>query len=248
MAASADDFISQIGDFSELATPIQCDLLALYLLTEGGATTVSPSSIASLRNALHLPTYSRLSAYLSEQTGGRTGRYVKQKGGYVLERSYAAGLKTQYLGRPVTRNLATGLRGTLSAVSDPAVKLYLEEAIGCFEGGLLRAAIVMSWCVAYGLFRGWLFRSHLAQFNATTATWKVPITIQVLDDFQELTESTVLETARKSGMVSKEEHKILKHLLDGRNSFAHPTTRAMTPAMAEAYIDSVVRDIIPKYG
>ncbi|OOG55930.1 hypothetical protein B0E47_08745 [Rhodanobacter sp. B05] len=84
--------------------------------------------------------------------------------------------------------------------------------------------------------------------NSEISTWKSPKKIQSLDDFQELTEGTVIETARKAGMVTKEQFKLLKRLLDDRNSFAHPTTRTMTPAMAEAYVESVLKEVIPFFG
>src|SRR5205807_2142482 len=106
--------------------------------------------------------------------------------GYALERGYAKKLEASYLGRPTARNLASSLRGTLSAISDPVVRAYLEEAIACFEFGQLRSALIMSWCVAYGLFRAWLFRNHLAALNAEMAKWKSPFTVKTLDDFQEL--------------------------------------------------------------
>lgn len=247
---TADDFISRIPEFGDLSPKLQSDLLALYLMKEAGVVVTS-ASIASLRNALHLPEYARISTYLSEQiktNRGKKGRYVKLKSGYALERSYADALSSQYLGRPATKYLASSLRSTVSATSDPSVKAYLEEAIACFESGLLRSSLIMSWCVAYGLFRSWIFRNHLAQFNSVSALWKTPVSISVLDDFQELTESVVLDTARKAKLVSKEQLKVLKGLLDQRNSFAHPTSRSITPSMAEAYIEVVVKDVIPTFG
>ena len=58
----------------------------------------------------------------------------------------------------------------------------------------------------------------------------------------------MIETARKAGVLTKEQFKLLKRLLDDRNSFAHPTTRTMTPAMAEVYIESVLKDVILVFG
>lgn len=249
---TADEYIASIPGFADLSLPVQCDLLAYYLINEAGAGVVTGTSISSLRSALHLAPYARVAAYLSEQAVKRRGkpapRYVKQKTGYVLERSYSETLKRDYLGRPMTKNLAAGLRSTLGATKDPAVAAYLDEAVSGFELNLLRSALIMSWCVAYGLFRAWLFRNHLAALNAEMFTWKSPKSIAALDDFQELTEATVIDTARRAKLISKEQHKLLKHLLDERNSFAHPTSRSITPATVEAYIDSVVRDVIPAYG
>ena len=249
---SADDFVQSISGFEGLGMPVQCDLLAYYLLNHAGIAGVTGASICSLRGALHLAPYARAGAYLSENAAKSRSKpqpkYVKLRAGYALERSYASSLATEYLGRPGARQVASGLRATLAATSDPAITAYLEEAVSCFEYKQYRSSLIMSWCVAYGLVRAWLYRNHLASINAEMSSWKSPKTIQSLDDFQELTEGTIIETARKAGIISKEQFKLLKRLLDDRNSFAHPTTRNMTPAMAEAYIEAVLKDVIPSFG
>jgi len=248
---SADEFIASIPGFDSLDAGVQTDLLTLYVVKHSGTSYATAAGLASLRQALHLAEHKRLAPYLSEQTRrskGSEGRYVKTTKGYALERGYSKKLEASYLGRPTARNLASSLRGTLAAISDPVVKAYLEEAIACFEFGQLRSALIMSWCVAYGLFRAWLFRNHLAALNAEMAKWKTPFTVKTLDDFQELTEGSVIDTARKAGILTKEQTKTLKQLLDQRNSYAHPTLKAITPSVSEAFIDITLREIVPSYG
>lgn len=249
---SADDFVRSVNDFDRLDAPLQCDLLAYYLLSYAQVGSVTGASISSLRSALHLAPYARAAAYLSENAAKSKAKprpkYVKLSSGYALERSYGSSLAAEYLGRPGARQAASGLRATLAATSDPAITAYLEEAVSCFEFKQYRSSLIMSWCVAYGLFRSWLYRNHLAVINSEMSAWRSPKNIQSLDDFQELTEGAVIETARKAGILTKEQFKLLKRLLDDRNSFAHPTTRTMTPAMAEAYIESVLKDVIPVFG
>lgn len=247
----ADVFIGSVEGFDSVPAAVQTDLLVLYLLRHGGASDVTASTIASLREALHLAPQPRLAQYLSEQTkkrGPKPGKYVKTKSGYVLERGYAKTLETQYAGRPSAKNLSASLRGTLSAAGDPAVRAYLEECIGCFEHNLLRSSIIMAWCVAYGSVRAWLFRNHLAALNAAMAAWKTPFQVAKLDDFQELTEAVIIDTARKSGILTKEQHKTLKQLLDQRNSYAHPTMKMVSPSVAEAYIETVLKEVLSTYG
>ncbi len=248
---TADEFVAGVDNFDELPISTQTDLLVYYLLNHGGASHVGPASISSLRLALRLTEHSRLSSYLSEKTkkqGGQKPRYIKLKAGYSLQRSHSVFLQQSFLGRPAVRHLAPSLRGTLAAIGDPAVKAYLEEAIGAFEHGHQRAALILTWCVAYGLFRDWLFRNHLAALNSATSGWKVPFAISKLEDFQELTESTVIDTARKCGAISREQNKTLRQLLDQRNSYAHPTSKLITPATVEAYIEIVIREVFPAFG
>ena len=248
---TADDFVAGVADFENLAPQVQTDVLAFYLLNYGGAAAVKGAALESLREALHLAPQSRLPQYLSENTrkrGSRAVRYVKAKTGYVLERAYSKSLTATYLGRPSAVNVATGLRSTLNAIGDPAVRAYLEEALACFEHNLLRSALIMTWCVAYGLVRSWLFRNHLAAVNGAMAAWKNPMTVTKLDDFQELTEATVIDTARKIGVLTKEQHKTLRSLLDLRNSYAHPTPKPIKPPTVEAYIQTVLDEVVPTYG
>jgi len=247
----ADEFFSNIVKFDELTLVIQTDLLAFYLLTHSGAKEITASPISSLREALHLSVHGRLAQYLSEQAkkrGNKKVKYVKTEKGYVLERGYSKSLQSEYLGRTAAKNITASLHGTLSAVSDPIIKSYLEEAIACFEQNLLRSALIMTWCVAYGLLRAWIFRNHLLALNEELAARRTPVRIQKLDDFQELTESSMLDTAKKISILSKEHHKTLKQLLDQRNSYAHPTAKAITPSMTEAYIETVLKDVIPNFG
>jgi hypothetical protein len=249
---SADGFVQSITDFDSFEASLQCDLLAFYLLNHAGVNEVTGVSISSLRSALHLAPYNRISAYLSENSVKSRNKprpkFVKLRVGYTLERSFAASLASEYLGRPGAKQVASGLRSILAATSDPAIAAYLEEAVTCFEYKQYRSSLIMSWCVAYGLIRAWIYRNHLASLNAEMSKWKSPKSIQSLDDFQEHTEGAIIETARKAGIISKEQFKLLKRLLDDRNSFAHPTTRNMTPATAEAYIEAVLKDVIPSFG
>ncbi len=247
----ADAFVASIPGFNGLPPAVQTDLLAYYLLNHLGSVEVTAATISSLRAALHLQPHKRISPYLSEQTTQRAGRkvrYVKASAGYVLERGYAEVLRTAHLGRPSATNIATSLRNTLSAIGDPAVRSYLEEAMACFEHNMLRSALIMTWCVAFGLLRSWLFRNHLAVFNLATSGWKNPVTISTLDDFQELTEATIIDTARKSKILTKEQHKTLRGLLDLRNSYAHPTSKPIKAASVEAYIHTVLDEVVPTYG
>jgi hypothetical protein len=248
---SADEFVARIDGFESLSASLQTDLLVLYLLKHGDAQEVTTSTITSLREALHLAPQSRMPQYFSEQTrkrAGKVAKYVKKAKGYVLERGYATTLESTYTGRPAAKNISASLRSTLSAAGDPSVRAYLEECVGCFEHNLLRSSIVMAWCVAYGLVRAWLFRNHLAALNSAMSAWKVPFKLTKLDDFQELNEGTVLETARKEGFLTKEQLKTLKQLLDQRNSYAHPSAKTITPSMTEAYLETVIKEVLPTFG
>jgi len=248
-APTFDEFVASIEGFTSLATSTQTDLIAYFLLKHTESRAVGATGLTEVRALAHLAPHANLAPYLSNNTKaarGKTPKYVKVPNGYALERSYSTALETTYLGRPTARIVVKDLRAQLTAISDPAILLYLKETIDCLEYKLLRSSIVMAWCVAYGVFRSWLFQKHLAAFNAQGGAWKKPVTITKIDDFQEVVESVVIDTAHVAKVLSKETYKTLKHLLDQRNSYAHPSNKAITPAIAEAFIENVLHEVLPK--
>jgi hypothetical protein len=251
MATPEEEFVSSIPDFDGLLTGKQTDLLAYYALVHAKAEYVTGATLAALRQKVHLAAHPYLPQYLSDQASrksGRTPHYVKKAKGYGLERGYAKALEAEHLGRPAAKHVSASLRSALAGISDSTVKEYLEEAISCFEHDLHRSAVVMSWCVAYGLFRAWIFKNHLTQLNAAMAAWKTPVKVSKLDDFQDLLEATVIETTRKIGVISREQQKTFRQLLDQRNSYAHPSAKPITPSFAEAYVETVLREVLPNFS
>jgi hypothetical protein len=248
-AKSPENYVSGIAGFAKLAVAVQSDLLAYYLLVLLGRTSISATDVEQLRVLLQLPPHRSIQTHLSNSTRsgkGRSPKYVRAQSGYVLERTYRATLATMYLGRPAAKAVAQDSRAELKRVFNPDESTYLEEAVSCFEYGLFRAAIVLTWCVAYSRFRDWLFTKHLGAFNALSSAWTKPITIKSIEDFQELNEATVIDTAKKAAVISKELNKTLKHLLDQRNSYAHPSSKPIRSSIAEAYIETALQEIVTK--
>jgi hypothetical protein len=248
-AKSPENYVGGIAEFAKLSVSVQSDLLAYYLLVLSDRASIGAADIDGLRVLLQLPPHRSIQTYLSNSTRNGKGwspKYVRAKTGYVLERAYQATLATKYLGRQAAKAVAQDLRAELKRVSNPDESAYLSEAVSCFEYGLFRAAIVLTWCVAYSRFRDWLFTKHLGAFNALSSAWAKPITIKSIEDFQELNEATVIDTAKKSSAISKELNKTLKHLLDQRNSYAHPSSKPIRSSIAEAYIETALQEIVTK--
>ena len=243
-----DEFVASIDDFDDLQPAVQTDLIAYHFTKVRNVPVVGGNDLANARSNLRLAPHPSLALYLNGSiTKQSKPRYVRVGTGYALERSYAATLETTYLGRPAARVVAQDLRAELKKITDASILLYLEETIKCFECELFRSSIVMSWCVTYGVFREWLFKNHLGAFNTLTGAWKDPVTISNLDDFQDLLEARVIDTARKGKLVSMETAKTLRQLLDQRNSYAHPSNKPISPSFAETYIERVLHEILPTF-
>ena len=248
MSDSLDTFISRVNGFASLSPSIQNEHLAYYLHSNG-KETVTANDINALRVRLKLArfnTANRLSVD-SRVSRNRKIRFVKAKRGYFLERSVFSELEGQLGTRPTAIVIKNELKRHLATLSDPDLRDYLHEAVSCFEHGFSRAAIVLSWCSAYAILRQWLFSRHVASMNAVMARWKTPKTITRIEDFDEISERVVIDTARTAGAFTKEQHKQIVMLLDQRNSFAHPTGRRAQAPISEAYLTQVIDEVIAKF-
>ena len=246
--AAVETFVASIRDFSSL-TPVEQNELLLFFKTKiEGSSSATAGEINTLRQQLSLEPH-RTDQQLfrgSRKRFGKPARYVKAKSGYVLQRGVFEGLSQKLTSRPSSSVVATDLKAHLEGIQDKFVREYLEETIGCFENGLFRAAIVMGWAVAFAILRKNLFEQQLSTLNASMAAWKSPKNINRIEDFEDLAERVVLDTARQAGIYSKDFHKLCVALLDQRNSFAHPSGRSVAPAIAEAFLIQVMEDVIKK--
>lgn len=242
---NAEDFIRGIKEFNTLGTSEKDDLLGYFLLQIKGQKSITSKEIWSLCEDLRLPSTKRLPQYLSENSKGKKSKYVKLKQGYALNREFIQTLDEKYAKRKSAVHVSQELVKLYSGIGDPKLKDYLAEAISCFENDLLRTAIIMSWISLYYLIREWTLANHLAAFNVITSSWKKPVTISIAEDFNELKEAVVLDALHSAKIVTKEIWKTLKILLDQRNSYAHPSNKPTSPAITEAYIVTIIKEVFP---
>ena len=226
----------------------QNEVLAYYLQS----TTKQPVQVAqinALREHLLLPLFNTANQFSnkSRRTRSQKPRFVKASKGYYLERETYEELHTKYGHRPAAVIIKSNLTQHLTTLSETDLREYLTEAINCFDSQYFRAAIVMAWCAGYAMLRRWLFTKHVPALNTTMAAWKTPKTIQRIEDFDELGERVVLDTAKSAGVFTKEQHKQLVTLLDQRNSFAHPSGRKMAAPIAEAYLIQIIDEVIVNF-
>lgn len=241
------DTLSGLSDFGRRTGKEQVDLIVYALSTIEGKGSVKPSDVVRVYDDLDLPKYGRIPQYLSEQVKaarGKKPRYLKKDGGYRLSQPVADECALALPLRKTKPVVAKKLNDLLPLLPTSDAQNYLEEALGCFTSGYLRACIVMTWCLTYDLFRDWLLANHLPALNRQCATWKIPATITALDDLDGLNERTLLDTANKAGILSKELYKSLVQLLDDRNSYAHASGKPITESIAEAYIERAVHHVI----
>ena len=242
---TVESFVRAVPDFVSLSAREQLELLVYFAVVVEGSPSVTGKQIEELRAMLNLPEGGAANT-LSVGARGRERTFLKRPRGYALTRTAEERLSKR-IGRPCAITTSLSVRTHLSKVAAGPLREYLAEAAGAFEARFLRAAIVMSWCAAYYVVREWLFRNRLSALNAQMSTWKKPKTVSTVDDFEDLSERTLLDTAKEASALSKVQHKTLVALLDQRNAYAHPSGRSVSEAVAEAFLQQVADEVLVKF-
>lgn len=127
---------------------------------------------------------------------------------------------------------------------------YLEEAVGCYRGGLYRAAILMVWSAVIqhlyattGNHRGGVGKLEKAN-KARFGTMKKYREIKKQDDLSYLGEKDFIWAAEDAGVFNRNARKLLHERLDLRNLCGHPT--GYTPGREETviFIESLILNVL----
>ncbi len=107
-----------------------------------------------------------------------------------------------------------------SLVPDVAEREFLDETLKCYRAGAFRAAIVMSWNLAYDHLLNYIFRHGLVAFNAqwpksfTKQHDSAPVSeIASRDHFSLLRESEVLQICKSAAIISQDIYRVLDEKL-----------------------------------
>jgi len=174
---------------------------------------------------------------------------LKRRGGYCLERKIREDLTEKFGKRRATVAVDKLLIELPQRVPNLAERAYLDEALVCFRNGAFRAAIVMTWNLAYDHLCEFVLGKHLAAFNTQLPKTypKAGISsISKRDDVSELKENQVLQVCRSANIVSGSLHKVLKEKLDRRNVAAHPSGVATSQLTAEEFIQDLIENVVLK--
>ena len=229
-------------------------LFAWYLHTQQGMEHFMPADISRCYEAAHLSGPKNVPQQLAQLIAKKPPEMLKKnKSGYRLEKRVRDDLDRKYAQRPITVEVANLLRALPSQLPDMSERTYLDEALKCFSIGAFRAAIVMTWNLAYYHLLDFILKNRLADFNTR---WPVVFqghhskgakAIARMDDFGDmLKESEVIKVARSASIVSHDVAKILEDKLGRRNSAAHPSGVKIEQLQAEEFIDDLVKNVVIK--
>lgn len=147
-----------------------------------------------------------------------------------------------------TNNSARTLRKHAAGIPNPETRAFVEEAVGCLEAGLLRAAIVFSWIGAVSLLYDHVVANHLTALNAEAARrdakWKPALT---KDDLARLREYDFLNVLEAISVLGKSVKHSLQRSLDLRNACGHPTSLRIGEQTVAAHLEQLTINVFAKF-
>jgi hypothetical protein len=230
--------------------PDRIKLFAWYLHTHGARERVDTDAIRKCYQRLNYdePNLSRDMARLADRN---PPELLRDAGGYRLEARVRSTFEVKY-GQAVSSIAVAKLLADLPSKVPSAVESdFLREALLCYRATAFRAAIVMTWNLAFVHLLHWLLADaqRLGTFNARIPIRfpkKQHIQIAMFDDFEDLKESDVIEVASSAGLLGGGIVKILQKELTRRNTAAHPSGVVVTQYQAEDTITDLVNNVVLK--
>jgi hypothetical protein len=248
---SPEELAQAVPELQDASHSDKLRLFGWHLHVHEQRTHFQPSDVKKYYERLHLVQPSGFGGYFQQLVTEKT--LLKNASGYRLESKPRAALDAKYGMRQATIQITALLQNLPARIPDLAERTFLDEALVCFKHGAKRAAIVMTWNLAYHHLCHHVMTKHLAEFNAR---WQarypkhhkdgVKAIAQVTDFGEELRESEVLEICKSAKIVTNDVYKILQEKLGRRNSAAHPSDVTITQVQVEAFIDDLVTNVVLK--
>lgn len=242
------DAVSRILDFSSWRFADQVRYFCWYLHTHKKREWLQPTEAKACFDELAMEPPANVASYFTSMVNRTPKQMLKSKGGYKLEKKLLDQLDKEYGSRASTVAVADALAALPEKIPGLAEREYITEALICFKHKAFRAAIVMTWNLAYDHLANWILGdpSRLSAFNVRLATQTNPGIgqIKTRDDFTHLKESVVITLSRK--IVSEGQFKVLEEKLDRRNAVAHPGGLVVNDVTAEEFIRDLVDNIVLK--
>jgi hypothetical protein len=243
------DFVRQNPFFTGASHPEKIKAFGWFLHTYRKVDRFSASDIRKCYNDSDIAPPVNMNRFLDSLTEKRPPELLKDGRGYrlsqhVRERIDAALGRAEMVVR-VESQLAD-LPGKIASESE---RLFLTEVLTCYRHGAFRAAIVMSWNLAYDHLVRWVLSDPVrnAEFNAGIPRRnpkKAHIVVTKRADFEELKEDEVVDIVGGLSGFSANIKRILKEKLGRRNTYAHPSILRIERAQVDDMITDLVNNVV----
>ena len=144
----------------------------------------------------------------------------------------------------VHRHIAFGYEH--ARVTRTASEAYRERQGVCRD---YRAAIVMSWNLAFDHLLAWIFKDpqKLAAFNNTIPVRYPKAKVSAVttrEGFEDIKEAEIIEITYSANLISKNVTEILRENLKRRNRAAHPSQVVIVQSQADDLITNLINNIV----
>lgn len=250
MNLTVNELLNRVSDFDDLTQKEQVKLVAFFHCVEHNKERFTQSDIKDEFDKQKLLQPSNLSREFSKLSKLKPPIVVSNGNGIAFHRTAKKNLEESFLGLKHRQDVSIVLRDLLDKISGNEQKLFLEEAISCFEIKSYRAAIILTWLLTVDTLYEFILRSkNLNKFNAAIqkhGKYK-KITVTKKEDFNEIKETDFIELMRVGKLISNDRRKILDEKLGIRNSCAHPNSVLFKEYKAISFIQDLVSNIITYY-
>lgn len=243
------EFVSSIAGFVGMRPVDQIKRFCWFVARHEKRATFTAADIASCYELSKCPKPSSISPFCSSLANQKPPYLIRRGSEFELSRLAHEQFDALLGQRDATIVVQQVLQDLPSKLAVPVEKAYLDEALRCFRHDAVRAAIVMTWNLAYAHLCNVILTHHISSFNA-----QLPLSfpkadiraVVIRDDFEALKESQVLQVAKSANIISGSVHKILKEKLDRRNIAAHPSNVVIRTETAEEFILDLVQNVVLK--
>lgn len=143
-----------------------------------------------------------------------------------------------------TLKMSSPLRSLLPKISNADTLAFVEEAIKCYEAGLLRAAVVLSWAGAVSVLYDHILAKELAAFNVEAlkrdTKWK---NAKTRDDLARMKEYDFLQVLAAISVIGKNIKDQLEGCLKLRNGCGHPNSLKIGDARVAAHLEDLTLNV-----
>jgi hypothetical protein len=242
------ELIARISDFASWKPREKIVLFAWFLHDQHNVDIVDNASIRECFKEISA-TDPNVARELPRMADKKPPDLIRVRGGYKLEGSLRRALNAKYGLLPSTVIVTALLSDLPNKIPELSERAFLSEAIDCYKIKAYRAAIVMSWNLAFDHLLHWIAKDQkrLQDFNAAI-TKRFPAmkgqTISSISDFEEFKESEVIEVCRTANLLTKNVVEILRDKLKRRNIAAHPSQVTVEQPQADDVITDLVNNVV----
>lgn len=246
---NAHDFSRVLPGFATKSHPDKIKLFGWFLHVHGNRDRFSASDIRTCYDNSDVQQPANVNRFLDSLVEKRPSELLKDARGYRLAQQVREQLDRQVGREDMVIRIETQLAELPGKIAEESERLFLAEALICYRHGAFRAAIVMTWNLAYDHLTRWIITDpqRLAAFNIGISKRnprKAHVTIVSREDFEELKEDEVIDIIGTLSGFSANVKRLLKEKLGRRNTYAHPSTLTIDRAQVDDMITDLVNNVV----